>query len=49
MTNTEHVIRAAQNYDRWGRIMSGKYLAKRDIPRHLLTIAVQLERSKSWV
>ena len=48
MTNTEHVIRAAKNYNAWGRPMSARYVEKRGIPRHLLTLAVQLDRSKEW-
>ena len=43
MTQSEHAIHAARNYKQWGRINSVAYLRKRDVPRHLLTIALQLQ------
>jgi hypothetical protein len=35
-------LHAAKHYRQWGRIMSVAYLRKRGVPRHLLTICLQL-------
>ena len=43
MTQAQHAVRAAKHYRQWGRYMSVAYLNKRNVPRRLLTIALQLE------
>ena len=43
LTQAETAIRAARNYKRWGRVAAGAYCRNHDTPRHLLTIALQLQ------
>ena len=46
MSVAQHAIRAAKCYRQWGRFMAVAYLKKRNVPRRLLTIALQLEAVK---
>lgn len=46
MTHAQHALRAAKNYRAWGRPMAVSYLVRRGVPRHLLTICLQLEAVK---
>lgn len=43
---TSAAITAAQNIKRWGRPNTVRFCEKRGVPRHLLTLACQLEAVK---
>ena len=46
MTKIEELkaaFEAAKHYKSWGRLNAVAYLNKRGVPRHLLTVALQLE------
>lgn len=46
MTTTQHAIRAAQNWHRWGRYAATRYAQKNGVPLTLVRLARQLESVK---
>ncbi len=45
---TSAAIHAAQNHRIWGRWAAVRYCEKRGVPRHLLTLAMQLEACQNF-
>jgi len=43
MTTSQHAVRAAKNWSRWGRIAAIRYCRTREVPTYLLCLARMLE------